>query len=294
MAVSRVAIVTDSAASLPPEFDEAYGIATVPNHLLIGDESLLDDRAESDARVAEALRSGLAVTTTAATADEIGAVYRTVARAGAQAIVSLHVSSMYSTMLDNARAAAARSPVQVTLVDCGSTGMAQGLVVLAAAALAAEGRTSDEVAGGALAVARSCRFLFTVEGFDYLRRGGRVSATVRAVGNLLHIRPVISIHDGEMTVVDRARGEERARHVIRSSMELYASTLAHPAACVGVQIGTAPEEAPPLNIRGPVITVSIGGSLAAHTGPGTCGVAVADMPREFRLAHGASAASPST
>jgi hypothetical protein len=192
----------------------------------------------------------------------------------------------YSAMLDNARAAAARSPVHVTLVDSGSTGMAQGLVVLAAAALAAEGRTSDEVAGGALIVAKSCRFLFTVEGFDYLRRGGRVSAMVRAFGNLLHVHPVISIHDGETTVVDRARSDDRAHHVIRSSMELYASTLAHPAACIGVQIGTNPKEAAPLNIRGPVITVAVGGSLAAHTGPGTCGVAIADMPPEFRRAHG--------
>jgi DegV family protein with EDD domain len=288
MAVSRVAVVTDSAASLPHEFDEAYGIATVPNHLLIGDEPLLDGRGESDARVAEALRSGVAVTTTAATPDDIGSAYRRVARAGAEAIVSIHVSSMYSTMLDNARAAASKSPVHVTLVDCGSTAMAQGLVVLAAAAIAAEGRTSDEVAGGALAVARSCRFLFAVDGFDYLRRGGRVSATVRAVGNLLHIHPVLSIHDGETTVVDRAWSEERAHHVVRSSMELYASTLAHPAACMGVQIGTAPEEALPLNIRGPVITVSVCGSLAAHTGPGTCGVAIAEMPPEFRRAHGGS------
>ena len=289
MAVVRVAIVTDSAASLPTEFDEAYGITTIPNHLRIGDESLFDDRGASDARVASALESGLAVTTTPPTPEEIGAAYRAAASAGAEAIVSIHVSSAYSTVLDNARVAASRSPVHVTLVDSGSTGMAQGLVVLAAAAIAAEGRTSDEVAGGALIVAKSCRFLFTVEGFDYLRRGGRVSAMVRAFGNLLHVHPIISIHDGETTVVDRARSDDRAHHVIRSSMELYASTLAHPAACMGVLIGTDPQKAPPLNIGGPVIAVAVGGSLAAHTGPGTCGVAVADMPPEFRRVHGGSA-----
>lgn len=281
MGASIVAVVTDSAASLTVELVEAFGITDIPVHLRLGSESWLDADKASDRRVNEALDSRAVVGTAAASPAEIAAVYRSVARAGAESIVSIHVSSEYSSMLENARVAAVRSPIPVTFVDSGTTAMGQGLVVLGAAALAREGRTADEVAGGALAIAKSCRFLFTVESLDYLRRGGRVSAMVHAVGYLFNIRPVISIHDGATAVVDRVHKVEKARDVMRSSMELYASTLAHPAACVGVAAGTAADKGLTLSIRGPVLEVTVGGSLAAHTGPGTCGVAVADMPPGF-------------
>ncbi len=287
MGASTVAIVTDSAVSLTTELIAEFGIAQVPVHLRIGDEWFLDIDKASDARVNEALNARALVTTAAAPPAEIAAIYRGVARSGAESIVSIHVSSEYSAMLQNAREAATRSPIPVTFVDAGTTAMGQSLIVLAAAALAAEGRTADEVAGGALAVARSCRFLFTVESMEHLRRGGRVSAMVGAVGHLFNIRPVVSIHDGETAVVDRVHKVERARDVIRSSMELYASTLAHPAACIGIPPGSAVDKGLALSIRGPVLRVAVGGSLAAHTGPGTCGIAVADMPPEFAKALGA-------
>jgi DegV family protein with EDD domain len=284
MGASTVAVVTDSAASLSIELAEAFGITDIPVHLRLRSESWLDVDKASNRRVNEALNSRAVVGTAAASPAEIAAVYRSVARAGADSIVSIHVSSEYSSMLENARVAAIRSPVPVTFVDSGTTAMGQGLVVLGAAALAREGRTADEVAGGALAIAKSCRFLFTVESLSYLRRGGRVSAMVHAVGYLFNIRPVVSINDGDTAVVDRVHKVERAREVMRSSMELYASTLAHPAACVGVAVGTAADLSLTVSIRGPVLEVAVGGSLAAHTGPGTCGVAVADMPPGFAAA----------
>jgi DegV family protein with EDD domain len=289
MGASPVAVVTDSAASLSTELIDEFGIFQIPVHLRIGRESFLDVDKASDARVNAALKARGVVTTAAASPAEVSAIYRNVARSGAASIVSIHVSSEYSAMLLNAREAATRSPIPVTFVDAGTTAMGQSLVVLAAAALAAAGRTADEVAGGALAVARSCRFLFTVESMEHLRRGGRVSAMVGAVGHLFNIRPVVSIHDGEITVVDRVHRVERAREVIRSSMELYASTLAHPAACVAT--GSAADKGLAFSIRGPVLEVAVGGSLAAHTGPGTCGVAVADMPAEFARALGARVAT---
>jgi DegV family protein with EDD domain len=294
MGASTVAVVTDSAASLTTELLAEFGIAQIPTHLRIGDEWFLDIDKASDARVNEALNSRTLVTTAAAPPAEIAAIYRSVARSGAGSIVSIHVSSEYSAMLQNARKAAARSPIPVTFVDAGTTAMGQSLIVLAAAALADAGRTADEVAGGALAVARSCRFLFTVETMEHLRRGGRVSAMVGAVGYLFNIRPVISIQDGDTTVVDRVHKVERARDIIRSSMELYASTLAHPAACIGVPSGSVVDKDLTFSIRGPILRVAVGGSLAAHTGPGTCGIAVADMPPEFARALDARAATGDT
>jgi DegV family protein with EDD domain len=275
----RVVVVTDSAGSLPATVAQSLGIVTIPAHVHVDDDSQLEGVGIDGEQVIAALRDGADVTTVAPSVDEIAKVYRGVARSGAAAIVSIHVSSAFSETLARAAEAADRSSIPVTLVDSGTIAMGQSLVAIGAAAVAAEDRTSDEVAGAALAVARSCRFLFTVESLDHLRRGGRISATLRAVGTLLGIRPVMSIHDGETTVVERARNVDGARETIESSMQLYASTLVRPAAC----IGHSPSEAQPSppTFKGTVFETTVGASLAAHTGPGTCGIAVAEMPPEF-------------
>jgi len=279
MADPRVVVVTDSAGSLPPDMERKLGIVTIPVHVQVDEDSRLEGAEITGGEVVAALHDGAEVSTVAPSSDEIAKVYRSVARDGASAIVSVHVSSAFSDTLVHATEAADRSKIPVTLVDSGTIAMGQSLVAMGSAAVAAAGRSAEEVAGSALAVARSCQFLFTVETLEYLRRGGRISATLAAVGALLGIRPVMSIQNGETTVVERARSLDGARSVIGSSMELYASTLARPAACVGHSPGEDPDVA--INIKGAVVETLVGASLAAHTGPGTCGIAVADMPPEF-------------
>ena len=275
----RIAVVTDSASSLPSAVSDALGVTIVPVHVRVGADTYVETADLTTGVVASAQQSGADVSTVEPSVDEFAETYRAAARAGAEAVVSIHVSSAFSRTLDNARLAADRSKIPVTLVESGTIAMGEALVVLAAAAVAADGKTTDEVAGAALATARSCRFLFTVEGLDHLRRGGRISATLRAVGNLLDIRPVMSIHDGETSIVERVRHVEGARSLIQSSMELYATTLARPAACVGHVPSPGADIA--ISIDGVTIDTTVNPSLMAHTGPGTCGVAVADMPAEF-------------
>ena len=106
MGASTVAVVTDSAVSLTTELIDEFAIAQIPVHLGIGRESFLDVDKASDARMNEALNARALVATTAASPAEIATVYRTVARSGAESIVSIHVSSEYSAMLQNAREAA--------------------------------------------------------------------------------------------------------------------------------------------------------------------------------------------
>ncbi len=279
--VTRVVVVTDSAASLPPSVARSLGVVTIPVHIHLDKDSFLEDVNVDAEKVARAQILGAELSTVAPSPDEIAKVYRAVARDGATAIVSIHVSSAFSQTMANATVAAKRSKVPVTLVDSGTIAMGQALVALGAAAVAADGRPAEEVAGSALAIARSCRFLFTVETLEYLRRGGRVSAMVRAFGTLLKIRPVVSIQDAQSTIVDRVVGYDKAQNVIQSSLELYATTLAHPVALMGMPAGSTPDPSKVPSIRGPVLKTVVGGSLMTHTGPGTCGLAVADMPPEF-------------
>jgi DegV family protein with EDD domain len=283
MCNARVAVVSDSAASIPYNLQSRLGVVVVPVHVSIDGRAYVEGVNVSSPRVIDALMAGASVSTSEPTPEEFVATYDALARRGAEHVVSVHVASALSKTYESAVTAATSSPIPVTVIDTGTIAMAEGFAALAAAGVAAYDGEAPEVAEAARTVAQTARFAFTVETLDYLRRGGRVSGVVAAIGSVLNIRPVMEIRDGETLIVDRLRGTDRAREAIRSSMEAHAATLRHPVAAVALVGGNAVEAG--LGITARVqLEASPGASLTAHTGPGTYAVAVADMPSEYFLA----------
>jgi fatty acid-binding protein DegV len=159
--------------------------------------------------------------------------------------------------------------------------MAQGYAALAAGAVSLAGATASEVAAVAAQVAASSQVYFTVDTLDFLRRSGRISGTVAAIGSIMKVRPVMGMKDGETEVVDRERGTERARRRVRELAELYAAGLARPAAAVGLVGGDPLAHGLGIAINGPTIVSPPPTSLAIHAGPGMYNAAVANMPAEY-------------
>src|SRR5512134_1255770 len=131
----RIALVTDSTASLPPEVAEQRGIIVVPLQVVIGGKSY-DEGVEggaTPATVAEALREWRPVSTSRPTPAAMLEVYEKAAASGATEIVSIHVSSELSGTFESAQLAARETTIPVTTVDSRSLGMATGFSVLSAA-----------------------------------------------------------------------------------------------------------------------------------------------------------------
>ncbi len=106
--------------------------------------------------------------------------------------------------------AAADAPVPVRVVDSWTVAMGLGFAAREAAAAAAAGAGTDVVARRAIEVADASRAVFLVDSLDHLRRGGRLSAASAALGTVLGVRPLLTVRDGRIEVVQKVRTRSAA------------------------------------------------------------------------------------
>lgn len=283
-----VAVVTDSAASLPPALARKWGIRVVPLQVVIDGEALDEGEQIGPEAVLEALTAGREASTSQPSVAAFAHAFAQAAADGASHVVAVLISSKMSGTVNGALAAASSADVPVTVVDSGTLAMATGFAAIAAAALAREGASAEDVAAEAERVAQSSRCVFTVDTLEYLRRGGRVSPAVAAVGRVLSVRPVLELVDGEVAIADRVRSTQRARAAVVARAETAMAEMARPASAVmvlgagqyGDDAATGLADRHPdlaMLVRAPVSAV-----LAVHTGPGTLAVVVADLPDRVR------------
>lgn len=273
----RVAVVSDSTANLPAEVAAAAGIAVVPMTVVIGGRSLHEGRDVTPAQIAAAMRAGQPVSTAHPGPEAFLERYVELAAAGAQSIVSIHVSSRLSGACSAARLAAADAPVPVDVIDSRTVAMALGFAALAAARC--DSADPSVVAAVARDVASGSGVWFFVDDLEFLRRGGRIGAARALVGNALAIKPLLTIAGGEVAAFDRVRTTTKAMARL-VDVGLQQAVLSP--STVAVHHADAPERADDVaealrsRLPGSDIQVSeLSAVVAAHTGPGTIAVVVA-------------------
>lgn len=279
-----VAVVTDSAASLPPELARRWGIGVVPLQVIVDGEA----RAEGDDigadEVLAALVAGRTVTTSQPSQAAFERAYAEAAAAGATAVVVVTISGALSGTFTVAGTAAKLASVPVVVVDTRTVAMASGYAAIAAAALAATGADAAAVAAEASRVAAGSLCVFTVDTLEFLRRGGRISPAVAAIGTVLGVRPILEMRDGEVVLAERVRTTARARAAVIARVEHAVAAAARPAvALMGLGDGGYAEEAArelagrhsglAMLVQTPVSVV-----LSAHAGPGALAAVVVDLP----------------
>jgi DegV family protein with EDD domain len=206
--------------------------------------------------------------------------YAKAAAAGAEAVVSIHLSGKMSGTVEAARAGAACSPIPVEVVDSGSVAMGLGFPVLAAAEAAARGAARADVAGTARRRMEETRSFFYLDTLEHLRRGGRIGTAATMLGSALMIKPLLHITDGVIAPLEKVRTASRA--VARlEDLAVRAAADAGPVE-VAVQHISSRSRAEALAVRLAerlpglvrVVVVEVGAVLGAHAGPGMLGVTV--------------------
>ena len=280
--VAEVALVTDSTSSLEPAQAARAGVAVVPLQVVIDGRSRPETEVAA-AEVAAALRAGRFVTTSRPPPEVLSSTYADLARQGATTVVSVHLSAKISGTCAAAEQAAAAAPIPVTVLDCGTLGMAAGFAVLAAAAAAGSGQPAEEVVRLARDRAAASTTYFYVDTLEFLRRGGRIRPAAALVGTALAVKPLLAVSGGEIRPLERVRTESRA---LARLTELGLSALARAAersdrVDVAVHHLGNPEGAARLvsALRSRVtdceITVAeVSAVIGVHVGPGMLGVVV--------------------
>lgn len=281
----HTAVVTDSASCLPADLASAWGVTVAPLQVVIGDEAADEGAPGLAERVVEALVAGVPVTTSQ---PSLGACIAALEEAGRQAesVVAVTLSSAISGTHSVMEAAAREVGVPVTVVDSRTVSLGHGFAALSAAAAARAGLPPQEVAREAADVSRSAMCLFTVETLEHLKRGGRVTPAVAALGTALRIRPVLGVIGGEVQAVDRVRTAAKARATMLERIASRAPAMRRPV--VGLvtlpgdeAVAEAARQA--LGMRGawPVMEAPLSAVLAVHAGPGALAAIVADVRPEI-------------
>lgn len=281
-----VAIVTDSTASVPQDLVARHGIAVVPLHVVLDGREYSEGVDLTTADVAAALRTFTSVSTSRPSPQAFLDAYLAAAERGADAVVSVHISSHMSGTSGSAALAARQSPIPVEVVDSLSVGMAMGYAVLSAAMAARQGQDAKAVAALARARARAATVVFYVDTLEHLRRGGRIGAASAWLGSALAIKPLLALSDGRINPIEKVRTATRAL----SRLEDLALLALDPAGHRGVDIAVhhldsrarASHLVDRLRTKAPpsttVLLVEFGAVVGAHVGPGTIAVAVSPRP----------------
>ena len=277
--MSRVAIVTDSASDLPAERATAAGVTVVPLLVTFGEREFkagVDMSYEDFWR--ELTAPGAPFPKTAAAAP--GAfkdAFEGLFAQGYDEIVCINVGSKLSATMASAKVAREMMPDRaIHVVDSESATLGQGLLVLLAAQRAREGKSGAEIVDEVERRKHTLRLYLALETLEYLKRGGRISPARAAIGNVLSVKPIITIEDGVVETADkpRTRGKARAR-----VLELLSTASPEMIAVIHGQAedieGFADELAKQNKFpRDQVAIYLIGPSVGPHTGPGVYGAVI--------------------
>lgn len=281
----RVAVVTDSTASLPADLAAEHGVVVVPLQVIIGASAYDEGAPEATPElVAAALREWTPVSTSRPSPEVLLARYEELAVQGYGAIVSVHLSAEMSGTVESAQVAARRASIPVTVVDSRQVGIATGYAALSAAAVAAAGGAVEAVAAAARDRAAASLSLFYVDTLEYLRRGGRIGAAAALFGGALAVKPLLQITDGKVGSLERVRTTGRALARLEDlavqaagdqRVEVSVAHLANPdrAADLAARLSERLGE----QVVDEVAAGELGAVLGAHVGPGMIAVCVAPV-----------------
>lgn len=212
-----VKFIVDSAADILPQQAAELGIIHVPMHVLFGEEEYLDAVTLSHEEFYKKLvQSDTLPTTSQISPAEFSDVYEKVVSGGDSAVV-ITLSGKLSGTYQSACIAAADYEGKIFVVDSRTVCLGQRILVLYAIELNKQGLCAGEIAMRLDEEKKKIRLFALLDTLEYLKKGGRISPTVAFAGELLSIKPIITVENGEVALVAKARGTKQSSRLLRET-----------------------------------------------------------------------------
>jgi len=278
LTAENTAVVLDSTADFPDARERFANFRVVPLYVRFGDESFRDYVDIDPARFYERLPASAELPTTSQpTPGDFLAVYEELAP-HFEHILSLQLSSTLSGTYGSALSAGEMlGGDKVRVIDTRTVSASIALLALGVQRRLERGTTNEELDEFVARYREGHKLLFTVNTLEYLAKGGRIGKAAAFAGNLLHVKPILTIRDGEVIPLKRVRGNHKAFQEFR---DLFESTSTDaPSLKVGIAHAAAPERLDALrelvaHVRPHAqieIATQLGAVIGTHAGPGTVG-----------------------
>lgn len=204
-------IIVDSTADLVPEIKERVHIVPLTVHF--GDEEYIDGvTIDHETFYNRLIESDVLPTTSQATPDAFMKEFDKIKEAGEEAVV-ITLASKFSGTYQSAMIAASEYE-NIYVVDSTSAAMGSGILVELAFKLLDEGKKAAEIALILEEEKKKIVVVALVDTLEYLKKGGRISKAVAFAGGVLNIKPVLSVIDGEINMLGKARGSKMGNNLL--------------------------------------------------------------------------------
>ena len=280
----QVAIVTDSAASIPEALIQSLNIHWVPYYIHRGEEVLRDLMSIQRDAFYQWLPTAKELPKTASPGPgDYVTMYKTLAeQEGVSEIVSIHMTSKGSGAYQAAMAAKSvilemLPDLHVEVIDTLNVSMCQGWMVVEAARAAVAGRSLADIVGLVKGMMPVSRMIQTADTLKYLYMGGRIGRAKHLLGSLLNIKPLIGMEDGVIVPLGQARSRIKAYQTMVDMVEAVVGRLGK--IKIAYVHAAAQEEADKIKklfeerlTCVESLVAELSPALGVHTGPGTAGI----------------------
>ena len=276
-----IKIVTDSTSYIADEYIKKYDIKLVSLNVIINGVSSREVDIENEVFYEEIKNSKEIPKSSQPIPNEMLNTFKEIVKDG-DSIVGIFLSSKMSGTYSNANMIKDMiledyPDADIHILDSKTNCMQMGFAVIEAARTASEGKSINEVINAANHVINNSRFLFTPETLEYLKKGGRIGGAAALFGNVLQIKPILTVVNGETSVFKKVRTRKKAiEEIVKTVLEEieskgFGDIVVHHINCQedGLKLAKALE-----NKLGKKVEIqSIGPVIGVHVGPGSIGIA---------------------
>lgn len=275
----KIGIITDSTCDIPAEFIKKLGIEVLPLRILYKNKEFRDGVDITAEEVYAQLEDEIP-TTSLPSPDEVEALFLKMKKQGFTHVIVIHISSGLSGTGQMIQTIANQiDGLVIKVIDSKTISMGLGFIVIEAARAIQKKMSFEAICNYIKSVQERLSVFFVLGTLEYLKKGGRIGRVSGTIGQLLSIKPIITVdEDGVYSTYSKVRGRKQS---IDRLFVTAKERLSQAANQIAVCYGGAQEEAANLikrleelpNIK-ELIVSTVSPVIGVHTGPGTLGFAV--------------------
>ena len=204
-------IVADTTCGLPRELIAQRGISLIPQVVMFGDDSFHDDKDFDTTVFLQKLKAARELPKTSAPEPSLYYPVFEEAKKNGDSVIVVAPTGKASGTVRSAHTAAQEFPdVDIRIVDTQTLSCNLGSLVLVADDMAKAGKSASQIVARLEDMIPRGRIYFLVDTLEYLAKGGRIGGAKRLIAELLEIKPILQIKDGQVEPFEQQRTKKRA------------------------------------------------------------------------------------